>query len=324
MKYYPTMRLALTVILIAGVMVPMLSAQAGRGRGRLKGIVVNEDGGHIKDARVEIVWHKDKAIKHETRTNDKGRFVFMNLGSGNWQIFIEAAGYAQGQKVVNVMQITNNPVVKIMLKKNVEQVIRKELKDDASLIDRANALFAEAKFDEAQEVFEKFLEKQPDFFQTHMFIGNCLKEKGEYDKALAQYRKALEKAPADPGPNDIQVKAKILAAIGDLYIRQNDLKTAQDYFRQSLELNTEDEILAYNVGEIFFSNNKTEEAIRYFKLAASIKPQWPEPYVKLGYTYLNSGDYKSAIESFEKFLEMAPDSDQADTIQEVIKSLKEM
>lgn len=328
MKFYKAMKLVVIGGLILAFMVPELQAQAGRGKGRLKGIVIDEQGNHVANANVEIIWHrrerKDKDVKRETKTNDKGRFVFMNLGYGNWEIFVEARGYKPAQKMALVSELSNNPTVKIVMKKRAQVVAKKKLKESVSLVDKANQLFAEAKFAEAQELYEKFLEKQPDFYQTHLYIGNCHKEKGEYDQAMAQFRKALEKAPADGDPKDIQEKAKIQAAIGDLYIRKNDLKAAQEYFQKSLDLSPKDEILAYNVGEIFFSNNKTQEAIHYFKLAASIKPDWADPHLKLGYTYLNSGDYKSAIGSFNKFLELAPDSDQAESIKEVIKSLKDM
>lgn len=321
MKFYKAMKLVVIVGLILAFMVPELQAQAGRGKGRLKGIVIDEQGTYVVDAKVEIVWHLDKRIKRQGKTDDRGRFVFMNLGSGNWQVFVEAKGYRSVQKMANVMQLTNNPVVKIVMRKSVPVEAKKKVEEGASLVDKANQLFAEAKFAEAQELYEQFLEKQPKFYQTHLYIGNCHKEKGEYDQAMAQYQKALEKAPAD---GDIQEKAKVQAAIGDLYIRKNDLKAAQEYFKKSLDLSPNDEILAYNVGEIFFSNNKTQEAIHYFKLAASIKPDWADPHLKLGYTYLNAGDYKSAIASFSKFLKLDPDSDQADTIKEVIKSLKDL
>jgi len=324
MKCYKAMKLVLTAAIILAFMVSGLYAQAGRGKGRLKGIVIDEQGNHVVGAKVEIVWHLDKGVKRQGKTDDSGRFVFMNLGSGNWQVFVEAGGYKPAQKMANVMQLTNNPVVKIVMKKSVQVEVKKKLEESVSLIDKADQLFAEAKFDEAQALYEQFLEKQPDFYQTHLYIGNCHKEKGEYDQAMVQYKKALEKAPADGEPRDIQEKAKIQAAIGDLYIRKNDLKAAQAYFQKSLDLSPKDEILAYNVGEIFFSNNKTPEAIHYFKLAASIKPGWADPHLKLGYTYLNAGDYKNALDSFNKFLELAPDSDQADSIKEVIKSLKEM
>jgi len=319
----------LTLVLTLGFTAVMVHAQAGRGKGRLKGIVIDEEGKHVVNALVEIAWHEDQKVKHETRTNKKGRFVFMNLGSGNWQIFVDAEGYRHTETRTNVLQLTNSPTIKIVVKKpkpteSVEDIMKKELKESSSLAGKANQLFADAKYDEAQELFEKLLKKQPQFYQTHFFIGNCYKEKGEFDQAMAEYKKILEKTSESTTEKDQQLRAQVQAAIGDIYIRKNDLKTAQEYFKKSLELYPKDEILAYNVGEIFFSSNKTKQAIHYFKLAASVKTDWGEPHLKLGYTYLNTADYKNAIASFKKFLELAPQSKQAAEIKELIQSLEGM
>ena len=329
MKHYKTRKLTAIVILILalGFTEVLMYAQAGRGIGRLKGIVIDEEGNHVANATIEIVWHVDKKIKHETRTNKKGRFVFMNLGSGNWQIFANAEGFRQTEAMAAVQQLTNNPVIKVVMRrptKSVEVMMEEKLKKSSGLVDKANALYGEAKFDEARELYEEFLEKQPEYYQTHIFIGNCYKEQGEFDKAMVEYQKLLDKTADADTERDRKLRAQTNAALGDVYVRKNDMETAQEYFKKSLELYPKDEILAYNVGEIFFSNNKTEEAIHYFKLAASIKPDWGEPHLKLGYTYLNTADYKNAVASFKKFLELAPQSKQAAEITELIKSLEEM
>jgi tetratricopeptide (TPR) repeat protein len=310
------------VILFAGAS-DYLFGQAGRGRGRLRGLVMDPDGKAVADANVEIVWHKDKKQKRTAKTNDKGRFAISGLAGGNWQIFVSADGYKQVQVMAAIQQVPDNPIVNIRLKRpRPEEVKVDALSQDNSLIGQGKKLFSEARYDEAQSKFEEFLVKQPDFYQTHLLIGDCNKEKGEFDQALSQYKKALEKAPTDG--TDIQVIAKVNSSIGDLYIRKNDLKTAQEYFKKSLELDPKDEILAYNVGEIFFSNNKTAEAIHYFKLAASIKPAWGTPHLKMGYAYLNTADYKNAVACFNKFLQLDPQSKEAPAIKEIIASLKGM
>ncbi len=67
--------------------------------------------------------------------------------------------------------------------------------------------------------------------------------------------------------------------------------------------------------------NRGEESIRYFRRATSLKTGWGDPYLKLGYIYLNSGDPKHAIAHFEKFLELSPDSSHGAAIKLLIKKL---
>ncbi|MCP5049887.1 MAG: tetratricopeptide repeat protein, partial [bacterium] len=249
-KIMRSIGIALLVLVFTGAADGFLYGQAGRGRGRLKGIITNKDGQYIENARIQIVWHKNQEFKRETVTNKKGRFTFNGLSGGNWQIFVIADGYAQVQKMASIKQVADNPTVKITLKKQMAAVKQEIMKDDgSSILDKGKQLFAQAKYEEAQEAFEKFLQKQPNVYQTYLLLGNCYKEKAEYKEARAQYDKALENAPKDG--SDTEFTAQVQAGIGDIYMRQNDLKTAQEYFQKSLDLNPKDHILAYNVGEIF-------------------------------------------------------------------------
>ena len=116
--------------------------------------------------------------------------------------------------------------------------------------------------------------------------------------------------------------AKSLAGIGNCYLKQNKLKEAQDFFKQSIENSPKDEILAYNVGEIFFSNQGWDEALKYFGLAAQIRPEWPDPYLKLGYVYLNKPDNPKAIENFEKFLKLEPEGERAAIARNILNVIK--
>jgi len=105
-------------------------------------------------------------------------------------------------------------------------------------------------------------------------------------------------------------------------MRQNNLKEAEGYFKKSLEVDPSDHALAYNVAEIMFVAEKTDEAINYYKMAIQINPQFSKSYMQCGYAYLNKGDTKSAIEYLKKFLEVDPNAPEAEGVKEVIASLK--
>ena len=77
------------------------------------------------------------------------------------------------------------------------------------------------------------------------------------------------------------------------------------------------------MAEIFFTQGDTDKAIEYFNLAIKIKENWATPYRRLGYVYLNKGEYKLAVDSFKKFLSLSPDSPDAANIQNLIPKLEE-
>ena len=229
-----------------------------------------------------------------------------------------APGYQSAAVECDIKQLDRNPVITLTLKK-LNSIDRPPGIDKASLdlIDRGNQLYNDKKFDEALVVFQELLAKYPTIYQIKMSIGDCYREKGEYDKALAIYTEAADTALADVVSGK-EMRAKSLARIGECYIKKGDLETAQSYFKQSIETFPENEVLAYNVGEIYFSNEKLDEAINYFTIATQIKPDWSDAHYKLGLAYLKKGENEKAQQSLKKFLELEPNTERSTSVKNIL------
>ncbi len=292
-------------------------AQAGRGKGRLTGNVIDEKGQPVLTAEVKIEFERG-GMKDKATVNNKGEWGFIGLGTGQCIVTATADGYLDASEVVHVQQLEQNKFVSLVLKEDKEKKIR--LHDEVSLqeLDKGNQLFAERKFDEALQIFLTFATINPNVYQIYFNIGDVYREKGEFDKANEQYNIALAKAKEKA---DVVMQAKALASLGEICLRQEKMKEAQEFFTQSIALNPKDEILAYNVAEIFFGKNQTDKAIEYYQLAIQIKPEWSEPYLKMGYAYLNKGDMAKAIASLNEFLKHDPESPQAPVVKSLIESL---
>jgi tetratricopeptide (TPR) repeat protein len=292
-------------------------AQAGHGKGRLTGNVVNEKGEPVLNAEVKIEFEKG-GLQDKTTVNKKGEWGFIGLGTGQCIVTASAEGYLDISEVVHVQQLDKNKFVTLVLKEDKEKKIR--LHDEGALLEleRGNQLFAERKFDEAMQIFQTFATTNPSVYQIYFNIGDVYREKGELDKANEQYNIALTKAKEKA---DVVMQAKALASLGEVCLRQEKLKEAQEFFTQSIALNPKDEILAYNVAEIFFGKNQVDKAIEYYQLAIQIKPEWSEPYLKMGYAYLNKGNMAKAVESLNEFLKHDPESLQAPVVKSLIESL---
>jgi len=312
------------IILFSILLVSGALAQAGRGKARINGVVKDEDGASIKSGKIVMQFLKNEQLKRETTTNEKGEWAFLGLGTGRWRLTASADGYIPTYKDIYIKQLELNPKITLTLKK-IEESDKSIIEDEAffNLLEEANLLFAEKNYDGAISLLEQFLEQNPDAYQIHLSTGDCYREKGEFDKAIEEYNKALEQALADEEMGK-ETAAIAIASLGEISLRKEDFEKAQDYFKQSIEMYPDNEILAYNVGEIYFSNRKIEEAIHYFELSTQIKPDWPASYLKLGYVYLNKSDYEKAKLNFNKFLELDPESPEAPTVKNMIDYLEKI
>jgi len=313
----------LVFILILGLATSGLAySQAGRGVGRVGGVVVDTEDKPIEGAKVMIVFSQDENLKYETITNKKGEWAFLGLGTGNWNITASVKGFLPVSKPLYVSQLSINPRVTVRLQKTSKGgggIIQDET--TFVFLEKANQLFKDKKYDEAIASYQQFMEKNPAAYQISLAIADCYQEKGDIEKAMELYNKIVEQAKTDQTMGK-EMTAKAQAGIGNCYLKQNKLQEAQDFFKQSVDNSPNDEILAYNVGEIYFKNQKFDDALRYFDLAAQIKPDWPDPYLKLGYVYLNKADNVNAIAKLEKFLSLELEGERAALAKNIINAIK--
>jgi Tfp pilus assembly protein PilF len=317
-------RLVLFSVILFSLCFAQAFAQSGKGKARLNGLVVDEQGNPVGNAKVLLEFPQDQAIKHELTTNDKGEWAILGLGSGRWRVTVTAPGYQGSSTDPIVSQIEVNPRVTLTLKK-LAAVDTSVVKDEAAmaLIDKATQLFNDRSYDEAITLLQQFLTQFPTAYQTYILIGDCYREKGEYDSAVAAYNQAIEGAKTDEKMGK-EITGKGLAGIGNCYLKQGNVESAQQFFKQSIDTYPDNEALAYNVGEIYFANQKLDEAIQYFTLATQIKPTWGLAYYKLGLAYVNKADYESAVVNLKKFLEIEPDSEMAGSVRSMLDYLEKI
>ncbi|MGQ9470692.1 MAG: tetratricopeptide repeat protein [Candidatus Aminicenantales bacterium] len=323
MRFYVFHLFGIILLFFFFVSLP-LCGQAGRGKARVQGQVLDEKGKPVPSAKVVLELLTRDHVVRETTAGKNGEWALIGLGSGNWKVTVSAEGFIPTTTTILVSQIERNPKVVLTLKRpevSPDAVIT----DEASLayLEEATKLYNEKNYDEALVILERFLEQNPKAYQVQVLMGDCYREKGDLDRALEFYSRAVEGAKMDEKMGK-EVTVKSQAAIGDIYLRKGDIDKAQAFFKQSIDASPENETLAYNVGEIYFSNQKLDEAIHYFTLATQIKPPWAPPYYKLGLIYLNRAEFDKAREAFKKFLDLEPEGEQAVQAKNILQYLEKI
>jgi len=322
-KWFPFWISALLLIFLASG--SPLAAQENLGRGRVTGTVVDEKGNPVEGALIVAESLQGKA-KLEGTSDKKGHFAIAGFGTGGWRITASKDGYVKSFVEMGVSQLKANPPLTFTLKKITGMAAFFQDKASTDLFDKGNQLIEEGKYDEAVKVFEEFLVKYPEIYQTHLNIGSCFLKKGDLEKAASEFQLALDKALEMHGSykKDPATSLRAFSGLGEIALKKDDFESAQKYFREALDVSPEDETAAYNVGEIFFSNQKIDDAIKYFELAIQIKKDWSKPYYRLGIVYLNKGDFAKSLECLNKFIQMDPENQDAPQAKNMIEAIEKI
>ena len=256
----------------------------------VSGTVKSKAGKPIEGARVILIFSAD-GTKFELTTDDKGRWRKMNLRPGTWTIGFLSDGYEPKNLNVELSAIKKNPPVDVLLDPLPESPTAK-----------GDALYADQKFREALEEYERILEKHPDITQLYDKIGLCYYRLNDYEKAADYFKRMLDE---EPDSRDTLIN---LSAI---YFEQGNLDEGMKYFSRIDERDLTDSTLFYNIGILFFKNDQIELAIEHLSKSLELNPKYVDAYYQLGLAYLNKGDVEKAKASFEKVIELAPESEKA-------------
>jgi tetratricopeptide (TPR) repeat protein len=316
-------------LIIAAIMISAFSLSAAgqedMGKGRITGTVADENGAPIEGALV-VAQSVRSQTKLEGRSDGKGRFAIAGLGTGGWRITASKEGYGSSSLEMSVRQLAGNPPIAFTLKKVSGLAAVSSNQEALAMLDQGNALLNQENYDQALQVFEEFMGKYPEIYQVHLNIGTCHLRKGDLDKAEAEFKLVLDKTLETHGDlkKDAEVSLRASTGLGEVSLRRGDFDAAQTHFALALDISPQDEAAAYNVGELLFSNQKIDEAIRYLELAIQIKKDWPKPYLKLGYVYLNKGDFDKSLENFNAFIKLDPENPEVPQVKNIINTIEKM
>ncbi len=324
MKKYLKLKSGLLIFFVLCLIVSISFAfQEQTGKGRISGDVVDEEGKPIKEALI-VVESLETDTKFQGKSDKSGHFAVAGLGTGYWRITASKKGYSSSYVDMNVHQLRRNLPITFTLKKMTGFTAFMSDEGSFQLFDKGNLLIEEGKYDGALKVFEEFKKKYPEIYQVHLNIGSCYLKKGDLDKAEEEFKLVLDKILETHGDykSDKETSLRAFTGLGELYIQKEDFEKGQKFFVKALEISSEDEVAAYNVGQIFFSNQRPDEAIKYYKLAIQINKEWSKPYLRLGYAYLNKGDFNAALEHLNQFVEMDPENPEAQEARKMIETIE--
>ena len=308
-----TTTLILLVLLAATV--PAM-AQDWKGRGRLNGVVVDENNEPVVGATVTITWKETGQGPDPMITSKKGRWATLGLGGGLWKIKIVKEDYliSEGQAPVREAQIGPGQTLRIILK---PIPIEQKQADLSAILEEGNVLLQAGDFPSARTKYEEVLAEieagEAGRGQILRAIARTHYQEGNPDLAITSLKQTLAEFPGD---------ADTLQLLIGLLTAEERNEEAETYIAQLPEGAKLDSNIALNRGIEHYNAGEMEPALEAFQRVIADHPESPEGYYYRGLVFLSQGKSEEAITDFTKMLEIAPEHPNASEATEFLKYLQ--
>ncbi len=139
--------------------------------------------------------------------------------------------------------------------------------------------------------------KQPDIIKN---IGYILINQGKNDEAIVVIQEARKSNPKD---------LNLLLNEAQLYIKLKDMDKFGTLMQEAIELDPTNPTLFFNLGVVNQNEGKTEDAIKYYKKAIELKPDYGDAYMNLAVAILAGeeaivNEMNKNLSNFKKYDEL--------------------
>jgi tetratricopeptide (TPR) repeat protein len=169
--------------------------------------------------------------------------------------------------------------------------------------------------------------------EVYYNIGYIKTARGEYDEALAAFRKATQInqlfAKAYQAMAEVFVKMgdntmaeKYLNMAGEIFLERDMHEKAEGIFNEIISLNPDTTNVYNSLGIIYRRQNRHADAVKVYQKAVKIDPKDENIHFNMGRAYLEMGETLLAKESFINALKINPDFETASTMVKTLESME--
>jgi len=177
-------------------------------------------------------------------------------------------------------------------------LLNREFPDDSRVLYITTRYYSEL----ANRAARKLETRNPDSAEAQELVAETYQARGEYENAVAKYRKILEQYPNQPGVH-YQLAQIILAKPPT----QASIEGARKELGEELKSNPGSPTAEFMLGDLAWREQKSEEAIEHFSRATKLDVTLAQPYLGLGIALNGAGRFADAIESLKKYVQLNPE-----------------
>ena len=318
-----TFALAAAVLCLAAT---LFAGEDWRGNNRLSGVVTDKATGK-PIAGAKVMLRKGGQGGPDTTTDSSGKWAVLGVSSGQWNIDIQATGYVTRQGSVGMAENQHVPPLKTELEQaapaasaaeetaQVEQVkiggqvVAKEIAD---AVEAGNTALTAKNYKDAVTNYEKAAAGLPGYMPIRFALARAYYGANETAKASAAMEEVYKSEPTN---------AQYASLYANMLLEQGQVDKAKDIIEKlpdgALDMNT-----LLNAGIALMNKKQPAAAIPYFNKAIALDANSHLGYYYRGLARIQQGKGKEAKPDLEKVIALAPTSDEAKEVKEILKGIK--
>ncbi len=147
---------------------------------------------------------------------------------------------------------------------------------------------------------EKSLSLNPDLVEGHVCLGNVLNGTGQYEKAVGQFKRAVE----SNGQSD-----EALRGLADAYTNLGNFAAAESTYKQAISLRPNYWGVYSWLGLFYYGQARYSDAAAMFLKVTQLAPDNYQGYLVLGGAYGAEGRYQDAVDAIKRSIDLRPNAD---------------
>ncbi len=161
-----------------------------------------------------------------------------------------------------------------------------------------NAYLDRGAYDRAIADYDKAIQLKPDYAEAYSSRGAAYYYKGDYDRAIANYDQAIQLKPD---------YAEAYSNRGAAYRGQGNYDRALADYDKAIQLKPDYAKAYANRGDAYTNQGAYDRALADCDKAIQLKPGYAEAYNNRGAAYYYKGDYDHAIADWDEVIRLSPD-----------------
>ena len=305
-----------TCVAAVGVLMVATMVLAGA-QARIEGLVTDVGGAPIEGATITITSVEVSGFKKVVTTDKDGGFKMLILdATRNYVMTAEAEGYLADEMPLKVQAGSTDGYFEFNLKSTQQAAAEgnRQLYEQPGFkeLEQAKALVAAGNIEGARAKFAEAVAAKPDLLPALAGLAELTYQTGDMEGALAAAKNCLAE-----DEDSIQCLAIAANASGKL----GDETARTEYMARYQEPNPEDPTILFNEAAVFLNKLDDAGARPLLEKCLEADAGFPQCNFEYGMLLLRNGDLEGAKTYLQKYLDVAPDGEQAATAQETIKYL---